>query len=101
MSLLFLRRRLTQFSLLSILAILFLGFVAASAFAQTGDSDEDANKPAATETADSDSGEEAEETPALLTDAELSAGGKPAHNAWMLLSCALVLFMTAPGLAMF
>jgi Amt family ammonium transporter len=23
------------------------------------------------------------------------------HNAWMLVSCALVLFMTAPGLAMF
>ncbi len=101
MSLHFLRRRLTQFSLLPPLAILFLGFVASSAFAQTGDSDEDANKQTATEAADSDSGEEAEETPVLLTDAELSAGGKPAHNAWMLLSCALVLFMTAPGLAMF
>ncbi len=25
----------------------------------------------------------------------------PGHNAWMLVSCALVLFMTAPGLAMF
>lgn len=25
----------------------------------------------------------------------------PAHNAWMLVCCALVLFMTAPGLAMF
>ena len=25
----------------------------------------------------------------------------PGHNAWMLMSCALVLFMTAPGLAMF
>lgn len=103
MSLHFLRRRLTRFSLLPLLAILFLGFVASSAHAQTGDSDEDANKPAATETPDSNSGEEAEEEegPVLLTDAELSAGGKPAHNAWMLLSCALVLFMTAPGLAMF
>ena len=30
-------------------------------------------------------------------DAALLAG----HNAWMLTSCALVLFMTAPGLAMF
>ena len=25
----------------------------------------------------------------------------PGHNSWMLMSCALVLFMTAPGLAMF
>lgn len=44
----------------------------------------------------------AQETPDLATvnekaDAALLAG----HNAWMLTSCALVLFMTAPGLAMF
>ena len=44
----------------------------------------------------------AQDTPDLETvnekaDAALLAG----HNAWMLTSCALVLFMTAPGLAMF
>jgi len=44
----------------------------------------------------------AQETPDLAAvnekaDAALLAG----HNAWMLTSCALVLFMTAPGLAMF
>jgi Amt family ammonium transporter len=33
--------------------------------------------------------------------AVIDADIDPAHNAWMLLSCALVLFMTAPGLAMF
>src|SRR3989304_4552641 len=37
--------------------------------------------------------------------AEVAAGIAEAklagHNAWMLTSCALVLFMTAPGLAMF
>lgn len=36
-------------------------------------------------------------TLALAQDGEASAG----HNAWMLTCCALVLFMTAPGLAMF
>ncbi len=44
----------------------------------------------------------AQKTPDIATvnekaDAALLAG----HNAWMLTSCALVLFMTAPGLAMF
>ncbi|MGB7342738.1 MAG: ammonium transporter [Pirellulaceae bacterium] len=38
--------------------------------------------------------------PLAMTDGEIgdSVG---AHNAWMLVCCALVLFMTAPGLAMF
>jgi Amt family ammonium transporter len=46
--------------------------------------------------------EETESTePAGITDAEFSDGPAAAHNAWMLTSCALVLFMTAPGLAMF
>ena len=36
-----------------------------------------------------------------LTDAEIAGGPIAAHNAWMLVCCALVLFMTAPGLAMF
>lgn len=35
------------------------------------------------------------------TDSYLASGDAAAHNAWMLVCCALVLFMTAPGLAMF
>lgn len=35
------------------------------------------------------------------TDEFLASGDAAAHNAWMLACCALVLFMTAPGLAMF
>ena len=37
----------------------------------------------------------------LLTDSQIAEGPYAAHNAWMLVCCALVLFMTAPGLAMF
>jgi Amt family ammonium transporter len=36
-----------------------------------------------------------------LTDDEFANGPYAAHNAWMLTCCALVLFMTAPGLALF
>jgi Amt family ammonium transporter len=36
-------------------------------------------------------------TAGAVVDSEID----PAHNAWMLTCCALVLFMTAPGLAMF
>jgi Amt family ammonium transporter len=34
-------------------------------------------------------------------DEKATAAALAGHNAWMLVSCALVLFMTAPGLAMF
>ena len=34
-------------------------------------------------------------------EAKADAGELAGHNAWMLMSCALVLFMTAPGLALF
>ena len=40
-------------------------------------------------------------TPGAITDSEIANGPVAAHNAWMLVCCALVLFMTAPGLAMF
>jgi Amt family ammonium transporter len=47
----------------------------------------------------------AAETPAPPTleevNAKVDAAALAGHNAWMLTSCALVLFMTAPGLAMF
>ncbi|EMI20712.1 ammonium transporter [Rhodopirellula maiorica SM1] len=39
-------------------------------------------------------------TPAELEE-KIAAAALAGHNAWMLTSCALVLFMTAPGLAMF
>jgi Amt family ammonium transporter len=44
---------------------------------------------------------EADEFPAYQTDDFLAGPDSAAHNAWMLVCCALVLFMTAPGLAMF
>ena len=37
----------------------------------------------------------------MVTDAYLSGPDSASHNAWMLVCCALVLFMTAPGLALF
>ncbi len=37
----------------------------------------------------------------MMTDDQIANGPEAAHNAWMLVCCALVLFMTAPGLAMF
>ncbi len=46
--------------------------------------------------------EEASDQPPLPRDDDYLAGPASAsHNAWMLVSCALVLFMTAPGLALF
>ncbi len=35
--------------------------------------------------------------PNKLTDEQIANGPQAAHNAWMLVCCALVLFMTAPG----
>ncbi|MCG8651466.1 MAG: ammonium transporter [Pirellulales bacterium] len=40
-------------------------------------------------------------TAGALTDDEIANSPYAVHNAWMLVCCALVLFMTAPGLAMF
>ncbi|MEO1524717.1 MAG: ammonium transporter [Planctomycetota bacterium] len=45
--------------------------------------------------------EDAPQEPVGLTDSQIANSPAAAHNAWMLVSCALVLFMTAPGLAMF
>lgn len=44
---------------------------------------------------------EAEATVEYQTDEFLAGPDAAAHNAWMLVCCALVLFMTAPGLALF
>jgi len=40
-------------------------------------------------------------TAGAIPDSEIAETPIAAHNAWMLTCCALVLFMTAPGLAMF
>ena len=37
----------------------------------------------------------------MMTDDEFLNSSAATHNAWMLVCCAMVLFMTAPGLAMF
>lgn len=37
----------------------------------------------------------------MMTDEDFLNSSAATHNAWMLVCCALVLFMTAPGLAMF
>lgn len=57
--------------------------------------------PSASEGSDAATGEAAAGEPAGLTDDEIANSPLGAHNSWMLLCCALVLFMTAPGLAMF
>ena len=49
--------------------------------------------------ADSEAGGDA--APAQASQADVEAAALAGHNAWMLTSTALVLFMTAPGLAMF
>lgn len=45
--------------------------------------------------------DEAEDGPLMVTDDYLASEASAAHNGWMLVCCALVLFMTAPGLALF
>jgi Amt family ammonium transporter len=53
------------------------------------------------ETVAAEAATETSAEPAGLTDSEIAESSLGAHNAWMLVCCALVLFMTAPGLAMF
>jgi Amt family ammonium transporter len=61
--------------------------------AQSATAEPSPDPDAATEETTSDDGT----TEGAVIDADID----PAHNAWMLVCCALVLFMTAPGLAMF
>lgn len=90
--------------LLSGLAVLLVsGFLTLNLNAQ------DAAPPAAeqvtTQSADSASletqAEPEADAPEPRDDAYLAGPDSASHNAWMLICCALVLFMTAPGLAMF
>ncbi len=65
----------------------------------TGGDGQAAVAPADSESADADSAAALPE--GYQTDDFLAGPGSAAHNAWMLVCCALVLFMTAPGLALF
>jgi ammonium transporter, Amt family len=64
-----------------------------------------AQEASVAETPEEEAAAPAAETPEPVTlesvDAKADAAALAGHNAWMLTSCALVLFMTAPGLAMF
>lgn len=99
---------------IAIAAFVSLITLAPAGTALAQDSDETTAPPAevATEVADevADNADAAEapaaetaaaEDPRGLTDAQIAESPLAAHNGWMLVCCALVLFMTAPGLAMF
>lgn len=65
---------------------------------QEGDDSQEMSGPAMTDAA----GEPAAPPPTLEElAAAVEESALAGHNAWMMVSCALVLFMTAPGLAMF
>jgi len=68
-----------------------------SVAAETGVTSDTASE----EVAASDDSVAATDDTVKLTDEEFANGPYAAHNAWMLTCCALVLFMTAPGLALF
>ncbi len=85
--------------ILSLLVLFSLAMTPAHhAFAQEADTE-----AAEEEAAETSIPEEEEEEPLTLESvkADADAAAFAGHTAWMLTSCALVLFMTAPGLAMF
>lgn len=89
----------------SFLLLLLLGAVASTAPITFGqeppEGESSAEVDSEDETEESDE-EAADEGDVLLSDEDIEAIPEFAgHNAWMLTSSALVLFMTAPGLAMF
>lgn len=76
----------------------------AAAEAAPADTEATGAAPDGTDTTDGDEDAATDEAVAVvegLTDDEIKDSSLAAHNAWMLVCCALVLFMTAPGLAMF
>lgn len=83
--------------LLAVLVSVILVPVEAACLAQ-----DDTASSQSVDSAEPDQGQSTELAlpPDMQTD-DFLAGPGAAHNAWMLVCCALVLFMTAPGLAMF
>lgn len=85
--------------LASLLLFAFVSAICSASHAQQPDAAPAvAEEPAAEETGAEEQPDAAADNPA---DSDVDAAALAGHNAWMLTSCALVLFMTAPGLAMF
>ena len=76
-------------------ALVALSTLVSTSFAQT------ATEEAVVEAAETQVVEAAAGNPPYQSDEFLAGPEAAAHNAWMLVCCALVLFMTAPGLALF
>jgi len=99
-------------NLSAVVLLILLSMAGANAWAQAaaGES-EQAAVEAVAETSDEPAVESESEaiqetvlggvTEGAVTDSVIAEGPIATHNAWMLVCCALVLFMTAPGLAMF
>lgn len=86
------------------LAFVFITFNTSVAQEPPGNSGSDATaQPNTISQPESGAPVEESEAPAVdyQTDEFLAGPEAASHNAWMLVCCALVLFMTAPGLAMF
>ena len=88
-----------RFTHVWVLAILLSLFATTTNIAWSQEAEPD-DTAAQVEAADETTDEAADTGPLVMTDGELG-DSLAAHNAWMLVCCALVLFMTAPGLAMF
>ena len=92
---------------MAIASALAVALTANSAFAQETATEEAKTEEAATDAASTDApaADTTSEAPAALTLDDVNTKAKDAalagHNGWMLTCSALVLFMTAPGLAMF
>ncbi len=86
-----------------VVAIAITGFAsvccAQESLAETGSASASAETTAVAIAAETTAA--SEDPPAFQSDAFLAGPDSAPHNAWMLVCCALVLFMTAPGLALF
>ena len=85
--------------------VLFVCCIGLATFPVSSAWSQETETPPESEVTDTSSAESPAVDPAVtegaLTDSQIANGPYAAHNAWMLVCCALVLFMTAPGLAMF
>lgn len=74
---------------------------AQEALPDTGSATASTDTTTANETSEAEASVTYAGPPAFQNDAFLAGPDSAPHNAWMLVCCALVLFMTAPGLALF